>query len=81
MRQAITWHSTADAGEVASRNTVTRGVGGATRALLTVTQKTRPLHVFTEEPGDRLGEAGIGTASAEGSGGAGGAFALELLEQ
>ena len=31
MRQAIIWHPTADAGEAVSRNTATKGGGGATR--------------------------------------------------
>ena len=62
MRQAIIWHPTADAGEAVSRNMATRGGGGATQALLAATQEILPLHVFTGEPGDRLGGAGIGTA-------------------
>ena len=39
-----------------------RGGGGATRALLAATQENLPLHVLNEEPRDRLGGAGIGTA-------------------
>ena len=64
MRQAIIWHPTADAGKAVSRNTATRGGwgGGATRALLAATHGNLPLHVFTGEPRDRLGGAGIGIA-------------------
>ena len=64
MRRSIIWHPTADAGEEAVfRNTATRGgEWDAARALLAATQENLVLHVFTGEPRDRLGGAGIGTA-------------------
>ena len=66
MRQTIIWYPTADAREAVSRNMTTKGGGRATRAVLATTQENLPLHVFTGEPGDRLGGAGIGTAWAGG---------------
>ena len=81
MRETTIWFPTADAGEAVFGSTATKGGGGATRALLAATQEDLPLHVFTGEPRDRLGGAGIRTPRAGGgSGGPEGAFAQEIVE-
>ena len=82
MRQAITWHPTADAGEDVSRNTATRGGGGGARhghylprpkKCSHYTSSLGSLETVSEEPESEQHEP-------EGEGGLEGAFELERVE-